>query len=988
MWAIDSLSFSFGISSVGSRIERINKTKSSTTAPRSALKFVEAKSKLSTTLAVPTPTPGEESIETFEVVSNACTNTPKTSFQLGDQVCAKVTNAPLRSPTALRTFNWVGTKGFVRQTADVVADPDSNIFTLPASNTSIIDGETIDNRGIWAASLNSNADNIARAIAYFNVSDPANTAADLIVYNFSTSDDVILSGASTGFFLWLSNAGPDTAANVHVLMAVPTNMTYVSASTASAFSCSEDGGVVDCTNASWPSGAVATITLNFTVSGPDGVISSVADISSDTNDPRPASNSSTASVEVRSPGAPPATCALSCPPNIVTTATSPSGAAVTYSDVEVSGDCGTISFSPASGSTFAIGTTPVNVNSSVGGGSCSFTVTVIDPNVSPPPTISCPAAVTAAAPSGQSEATVATGTPTATGTGVTVSGIRNDNRDVTDPYPVGTTTITWRAIDSDQRIASCTQQVTVTSADFPTITCPSNKTFDAGGDCQKTLTAGDIGTPTVGGSSPTVTSDRSDDLALTDPFPAGQTTITWTATNAFGSASCTQVITITASGDTTPPTLNVPADVDVTVNSCSTLLDDELGVAAASDNCSSVNITRTGVPTVACPTPGDPGRMCETFIFPVGTTDVTYTATDASGNSVSGVQHVTVRDFTPPTFTFVPPAVTVNTGPGATSCGTLVSDATLGTATVSDDCDTGVIRTGVPAGNIFPVGTTVITYKAKADQSVTATQNVTVIDNTVPVVTAPGAVTLYTGAGATSCSVTVADLNATLGVGTATDNCPGVGAVTRSGVPAGNVFPVGTTTVTYSATDAHGNSASANQVVTVVDNTLPMIGCPANITLEATCPTGAVGTYTPPVGTDNCASTTARTAGPASGSVFPIGTTTVTHTVTDASGNTASCSFTVTVLTPQAVIQNLIAQVNASSLTGTQKNGLLSKLNAALDAINDGKTNVACNKLSDFINSVQNLQGHGNLTVGDGDAWILSANHVRNTIGCTNNPCS
>jgi len=114
----------------------------------------------------------------------------------------------------------------------------------------------------------------------------------------------------------------------------------------------------------------------------------------------------------------------------------------------------------------------------------------------------------------------------------------------------------------------------------------------------------------------------------------------------------------------------------------------------------------------------------------------------------------------------------------------------------------------------------------------------------------------------------------------------------------------------------------------------------------------------------------------------------VTHTVTDASGNTASCSFTVTVLTPQAVIQNLIAQVNASSLTGTQKNGLLSKLNAALDAINDGKTNVACNKLSDFINSVQNLQGHGNLTVGDGDAWILSANHVRNTIGCTNNPCS
>src|SRR4029079_16227403 len=162
------------------------------------------------------------------------------------------------------------------------------------------------------------------------------------------------------------------------------------------------------------------------------------------------------------------------------------------------------------------------------------------------------------------------------------------------------------------------------------------------------------------------------------------------------------------------------------------------------------------------------------------------------------------------------------------------------------------------------VGTTTVTYRAtdRVGNFTEDTQTVTVIDNTPPVVTAPAAVTLFTGAGATSSGVTVANLDTTLGTGSATDNCAGVGAVTRSGVPAGNSFPVGTTTVTYSATDAHGNTASATQVVTVVDNTLPMIGCPANIPLEATCPTGAVGTSTPPVGTDNCASTTARTAGP------------------------------------------------------------------------------------------------------------------------------
>ena len=178
-------------------------------------------------------------------------------------------------------------------------------------------------------------------------------------------------------------------------------------------------------------------------------------------------------------------------------------------------------------------------------------------------------------------------------------------------------------------------------------------------------------------------------------------------------------------------------------------------------------------------------------------------------------------------------------------------------------------------------------------------------------------------------------------------------------------------------------------MVTVVDNTPPVISCPAPITLEPTCPSGAIATWTPPTGTDNCAgATTTQTAGPAPGSVFPIGTTTVTYTVNDAHGNSASCSFTVTVLTPQAVIQNLINQVTASSLTGQQKNGLLAKLNAALSAINSGQQNVACNKLSEFVNSVGVLIGNGSLTAAQGNAWISSANHVRNTIGCTNLPCS
>jgi len=140
---------------------------------------------------------------------------------------------------------------------------------------------------------------------------------------------------------------------------------------------------------------------------------------------------------------------------------------------------------------------------------------------------------------------------------------------------------------------------------------------------------------------------------------------------------------------------------------------------------------------------------------------------------------------------------------------------------------------------------------------------------------------------------------------------------------------------------------------------------------------------------DNCpGAVTTRTAGGASGSVFPIGTTTVTYTVNDAHGNSASCSFTVTVKTVTQTIEDLKTSVNNSSLSPANKGGLVSKLQAAEDALAAGHTNTACTKLADFINSVQTLINHGDISAAVGNAWISTAAHVRNTIGCTNNPCT
>jgi hypothetical protein len=114
----------------------------------------------------------------------------------------------------------------------------------------------------------------------------------------------------------------------------------------------------------------------------------------------------------------------------------------------------------------------------------------------------------------------------------------------------------------------------------------------------------------------------------------------------------------------------------------------------------------------------------------------------------------------------------------------------------------------------------------------------------------------------------------------------------------GTVVGLGSHTVTVTATDDAGNSSADTVIFTVNDTTAPAISCPANIVvylpLNSTATSMAVS-YPAVTATDNC-STPTVTSLPASGSVFPVGATTVNATATDAAGNSSSCSFTVTVL--------------------------------------------------------------------------------------------
>ena len=117
------------------------------------------------------------------------------------------------------------------------------------------------------------------------------------------------------------------------------------------------------------------------------------------------------------------------------------------------------------------------------------------------------------------------------------------------------------------------------------------------------------------------------------------------------------------------------------------------------------------------------------------------------------------------------------------------------------------------------------------------------------------------------------------------------GTVTAS--PASGAFyPVGTTVVTASASGAPQPSCQFS--ITVNDTQPPSITAPANLTLSsATVP--AVVNFPAPIVSDNCPNTNLSVL-PPSGSAFPAGTTTVVATATDPASNTASASFTVTVV--------------------------------------------------------------------------------------------
>jgi large repetitive protein len=380
----------------------------------------------------------------------------------------------------------------------------------------------------------------------------------------------------------------------------------------------------------------------------------------------------------------------------------------------------------------------------------------------------------------------------------------------------------------------------------------------------------------------------------TSTFPSGEirgqlggcfrVTRTWTATDACSnSLSESRAITVLSAA---PTFTAVPANQTI---QCPAV--PSFGTPTLNANCGAYAFTFTDVTTGgSCPASGSIRR--------------TWIATDMCGNSNTATS----------TITFAAPAVVSISCPANVTVTATSSNGavvTYGTPTASTTCLTAgsinIVRSSGPAsGSVFPVGTTQVCFTATDACGATASccMSITVnapVTPSVVTINCPANISITATTGATSAI-------ATFNAATASSTCAtgGVTVTQISGPASGANFPVGATQVCYRATDACGASASCCFTVTIVGSTVnpggstASINCPANVNMTA--PAGATGmvvNYSTPTGNTLCTQTgtlnIVRISGPASGSIFPIGTTQVCFQATDACGGTASCCFNVTV---------------------------------------------------------------------------------------------
>jgi len=489
-------------------------------------------------------------------------------------------------------------------------------------------------------------------------------------------------------------------------------------------------------------------------------------------------------------------------------------------------------------------------------------------------------------------------------------------------FNLGTTDVVWTATDGSGNTSTCSFSVVVTDDQDPVISsCGASGTQNVisdVGDCYYTHIGNSWNAEATDNCTvSTILADLSGATIANNlttlnnaTFNLGTTTVTWTVTDGSGNTSiCSFDVVVT---DTELPVFSDcgpsgDQNVNAQIGTCTYTYSGSGWDASATDNCSVSSILAglTGATTASNLS------TLNGVSFNLGVTTVTWTVTDGSGNTNTCSFNVTVEDDQLPSILSCGAVGTQNVNTDLGVCTYTVS-GTGWDATASDNCSVASILyvlTGATVGTgssldgvTFAQGTTTVTWTATDGSGNTAdcSFDVVVTDIEVPVIS--GCVSnMNVSNDVDDCGAIV-----TWTPPTFTDNC---GATMTSTHVSGDFFPIGTTTVTYTVTDGSGNVSTCIFDVQVNDTELPQMNCPANI---ESC--DSLVTFVAPLANDNCGVVSVtQTAGLASGSYFPIGTTTVTYEALDVNGNAYSCSFDV-IIHPTPILSSVSTDVTCNGV--------------------------------------------------------------------------
>jgi phosphatidylethanolamine-binding protein (PEBP) family uncharacterized protein len=609
-------------------------------------------------------------------------------------------------------------------------------------------------------------------------------------------------------------------------------------------------------------------------------------------------------------------------------------------------------------------TTDIAGNSSA----CSFTVTVNDDDA---PSVVCPSNIVTTTATGictkninfaavSSMDNCAVTATSWTSSGATIIGTTNGASATGITFNKGTSTVTFTVADAAGNTGTCSFDVEVNDEEAPSVSCPPSVTVGTNAGCTYVipsplaisamdnctdLTISWAGSHTstnpspASGNASSLTSSVASSISGT--LSAGVTTYTVTAIDDSGNESdCSFTVTVT--DDDAPTQVSCPPSVLTANMDAGVCYRAETLSASFTDNCTPAgSLTYAWTITNGSSTIGTgTGATITAFQYPKGTNVGVFTVKDAANNSSTCQFSLQVNDNQPPVINNCPssnlpqllslsaPIANVNLVTSNNGTGNCDANHTF-TLGVSDNCPSNLVITWTVTSGMTTVGTgtgatinidlnvgnyTVLFTATDGTNTETCSYTVAVKDDEKPSITCPSPAPVNTLANATTCDATV-----TIPVATAMDNCDvsldfsyvkGM-AASVAGNNASGTYPVGTTVVTFTATDDAGNTKTCSFSVVVNDATTPVITCPASTMVNA-----AMGLCTQNVtgltasATDNCTmpitnysyvkGSNPSVLGNNASGTYSLGMTTITFTATDGVGNTKTCSFTVTVVDHEA----------------------------------------------------------------------------------------